>query len=44
MDGIEAFNTDSLKNIREHTAVKWWWGTEEDWKPAFGNKGLQGAI
>lgn len=41
---MEVFNTDSLKNIRAHTAIKWMYGTEKDWKPAFGNKGLQRSI
>lgn len=44
MDGMEVFNTDSLKNIRAHAAIKWMHDIEKDWKSAFGNKGLQRSI
>lgn len=29
MDEIEVFNTDSLKNVREHTAIKSRHGTDQ---------------
>lgn len=41
MDGMEIFNTDSLKSIEAYTAIKWICGTEGDWKLAFQNMGLK---